>query len=133
MLASDSHSKMSTCAATCAGKIGSSTRRKPYTPIFSRMAANTIEPPVGACVWASGNQVWNGQSGTLMAKPTNVAQNNTEANVAGFHSQRWANSASFAANWPLPASSRNSIKSNVPVARNRNPNATSIPKLPARV
>src|SRR3546814_9656752 len=30
------------------------------------------EPWVGACVWASGSQVWNGNIGTLMAKPTNM-------------------------------------------------------------
>ena len=27
------------------------------------------EPTVGASVWASGSQVWNGNIGTLMAKP----------------------------------------------------------------
>ncbi len=31
-------------------------------------------PAVGAAVWASGNQVWNGQTGTLMAKATKKAQ-----------------------------------------------------------
>src|SRR3546814_6730222 len=30
------------------------------------------EPWVGAWVWASGSQVWNGNIGTLMAKPTNM-------------------------------------------------------------
>ena len=30
------------------------------------------EPTVGACVWASGNQVWNGNIGTLMPKPMNM-------------------------------------------------------------
>ena len=29
------------------------------------------EPTVGASVWASGSQVWNGNIGTLMAKPMN--------------------------------------------------------------
>ncbi len=28
---------------------------------------------VGASTWASGNQVWNGKIGTLMAKPMNRA------------------------------------------------------------
>ena len=32
------------------------------------MAANTIEPPVGASTCASGNQVWTGHIGTLTAK-----------------------------------------------------------------
>ena len=30
------------------------------------------EPWVGACVWASGSQVWNGKIGTLMPKPMNM-------------------------------------------------------------
>jgi hypothetical protein len=32
------------------------------------MAARIIEPPVGASVWASGNQVCTGHIGTLIAK-----------------------------------------------------------------
>ena len=36
------------------------------------MAARITEPSVGASVWASGNQVWNGNIGTLMAKPRNM-------------------------------------------------------------
>ena len=30
---------------------------------------------VGASTWASGSQVWNGNTGTLMAKPTNSSRN----------------------------------------------------------
>ena len=30
---------------------------------------------VGASTWASGNQVWNGKTGTLMAKPMNSSRN----------------------------------------------------------
>src|SRR3954467_4505648 len=33
------------------------------------MADRITEPTVGASVWASGSQVWNGNIGTLMAKP----------------------------------------------------------------
>ena len=40
-------------------------------PSFSRTAARITEPTVGASVWASGSQVWNGNIGTLMAKPMN--------------------------------------------------------------
>ena len=36
------------------------------------MAARITEPTVGASVWASGSQVWNGNIGTLMAKPRNM-------------------------------------------------------------
>ena len=32
--------------------------------------ASRTEPAVGASVWASGSHVWNGNIGTLMAKPT---------------------------------------------------------------
>ena len=41
---------------------------KPYAPSFSMIAARITEPAVGASVWASGSQVWNGNIGTLMAK-----------------------------------------------------------------
>ena len=30
---------------------------------------------VGASTWASGSQVWNGKTGTLMAKPMNRNRN----------------------------------------------------------
>ena len=36
------------------------------------MAAKITEPCVGACVCASGSQVWNGNIGTLTAKPMNI-------------------------------------------------------------
>ena len=47
-------------------------RMKPYVPSFRRMAARITEPTVGAWVCASGSQVWNGNIGTLMAKPRNI-------------------------------------------------------------
>ena len=47
-------------------------RTKPYVPSFSRIAARITEPCVGAWVWASGSQVWNGNIGTLTAKPRNM-------------------------------------------------------------
>ena len=40
-------------------------------PSFSRIAASSTEPTVGASVCASGSQVWNGNIGTLIAKPRN--------------------------------------------------------------
>ncbi len=49
------------------GNMGSRNRRKPYAPIFSSTAARMTEPGVGASTWASGNHVWNGTMGTLMA------------------------------------------------------------------
>src|SRR5688572_10014890 len=37
--------------------------------------ARITEPAVGASVWASGSQVWNGNIGTLMAKARKNARN----------------------------------------------------------
>ena len=45
----------------------------PYVPIFRRTAARMTDPAVGASVCASGSQVWNGNIGTLMAKPMKSA------------------------------------------------------------
>ena len=39
------------------------------------IAARITEPAVGASVWASGSQVWNGNIGTLMAKARKNARN----------------------------------------------------------
>src|SRR5271165_5838051 len=58
-----------------AGKNGSEKRRNPYVPIFSRTPARITEPAVGASTCASGSQVWNGNIGTLIAKPRKNAKN----------------------------------------------------------
>ena len=57
--------------AAC-GSIGSAMRMKPYAPSFRRIAASSTEPTVGASVCASGSHVWNGNIGTLIAKPRNM-------------------------------------------------------------
>src|ERR1035438_9160656 len=57
------------------GNSGSENRRKPYVPIFSRTLAIVTLAAVGASVCASGSHVWNGNMGTLTAKPTKNAQN----------------------------------------------------------
>jgi hypothetical protein len=57
------------------GKNGRQKRRKPYVPIFSSTPARITEPAVGASTWASGSHVWNGKSGTLMAKASAKARN----------------------------------------------------------
>src|SRR5580704_5968894 len=57
------------------GNIGTENRRKPYVPIFSRTPARMTEPAVGASVCASGNHVWNGNIGTLIAKAKKNPQN----------------------------------------------------------
>ena len=41
-------------------------------PSFNSTAARITEPTVGASVWASGSQVWNGNIGTLMPNPRNM-------------------------------------------------------------
>src|SRR5262252_7731869 len=65
------------------GSRGRENRRNPYVPIFSRTLARTTDPAVGASVWASGSQVWNGNIGTFTAKPTKNAQNTHHSAVAG--------------------------------------------------
>src|SRR6516165_3067742 len=57
------------------GKKGNEKRIKPYVPIFSRTPARITEPAVGASTCASGSQVWNGNIGTLIAKPRKNAKN----------------------------------------------------------
>ncbi len=139
MLATARNNNTFRLAATCVGKIGNRIRRNPYTPIFNRIAASTIDPPVGAWVWASGSQVWNGQMGTLIAKPRNVAQNRNDTNTPGsianpirrFTSATITSSARPSS--PLADISRRARKSNVCVARYTNPNANNIATLPARV
>src|SRR3990167_7162612 len=57
------------------GNIGKEKRINPYAPNFSNIAANIIDPPDGASVCASGNQVCTGNIGILIAKPRNNAKN----------------------------------------------------------
>src|SRR5437879_13672806 len=59
---------------TTAGKKGSEKRTNPYVPIFSKTPARMTDPAVGASTCASGSQVWNGNIGTLIAKPIMNAQ-----------------------------------------------------------
>src|SRR5918992_6010528 len=55
-------------SAEACGNIGSEKRRKPYPPIFRRIAARMTEPAVGASTWASGSQVCTGHIGIFTAK-----------------------------------------------------------------
>lgn len=43
-------------------------RNIPYPPSFSRMAARTMEPAIGASTWAFGNQRWRPYSGIFTIK-----------------------------------------------------------------
>ena len=56
-------------------KNGMANRRKPYVPIFRSTPARITEPAVGASTCASGSQVWNGNSGTLIANASAKAEN----------------------------------------------------------
>src|SRR5437763_442990 len=60
------------------GNIGSENRRKPYPPIFNRIAARITEPAVGASTCASGSQVCTGHIGIFTA---NDAKNASQAQV----------------------------------------------------
>ncbi len=71
--------------AAC-GRNGMAMRMKPYVPSFSRIAARITEPCVGAWVCASGNHVWNGNIGTLTAKPMNIPAN---THTAVFVARSW--------------------------------------------
>ena len=44
-------------------------------PSFNSTAARITEPTVGASVWASGSQVWNGNMGTFTPNPRNMPPN----------------------------------------------------------
>ncbi len=55
----------------------------PYVPIFSITAARITEPAVGASVCASGSHVWNGNIGTLTAKPRKNARNTHHCRLDG--------------------------------------------------
>src|SRR5438128_4401235 len=65
----DSRKIIGTKCLDASGRIGRLNRMNPYVPIFRRTAARITEPAVGASVCASGSQVWNGNIGTLIAKP----------------------------------------------------------------
>jgi len=48
--------------------MGSVKRKKPYAPSLSNKLAKRTEPMVGASTCASGNQIWKGNIGILIAK-----------------------------------------------------------------
>src|SRR6266571_4269184 len=70
------------------GRIGRLNRRNPYVPILRSTAARITEPAVGASVCASGSHVWNGNIGTLIAKPRKNARNTHHCTLNGTES-RW--------------------------------------------
>jgi hypothetical protein len=65
------------------GSIGKENLTRPYAPSFSRIAASTTEPPVGASVWASGSQVCTGHIGTLTAKANRKPKKSSTCVLSG--------------------------------------------------
>src|SRR5271155_4239106 len=65
------------------GNIGKENRRNPYVPIFNSTPARITEPAVGASTCASGNHVWNGNIGTLIANPRKNAQKSQSCKSGG--------------------------------------------------
>lgn len=45
----------------------------PYPPSFSRTAASTIDPAIGASTWAFGSQRWTPYSGIFTRKANRQA------------------------------------------------------------
>ncbi len=69
-----------------------------------------IEPAVGASTWASGSQVWNGNIGTLMAKPKNKPPKIHHCKPGGMRCPIWWNCRTEnEAGLPRPAMLRNGI------------------------
>ena len=86
------------------------TRRMPNAPSFISTPACSIETPVGAATWPSGDQVWNGHMPARTPKPT--------MNSGKHHFWK---SSSY---WP----SRSTVRSNVPSAA-----STKMAKMPTKM
>src|SRR5438477_1413500 len=70
-------------SAEATGNIGNEKRKKPYPPIFNRIAARITEPAVGASTWASGSQVCTGHIGIFTAKEAKNASHAQVCNECG--------------------------------------------------
>lgn len=57
-----------------------SIRARPYPPSFSRIAAKTIDPAIGASTCALGSQIWVENIGNFTKNPISVINQNTELN-----------------------------------------------------
>lgn len=64
-------------------------RARPYPPSFSKIAASTIDPAIGASTWALGNHRWVENIGNLTKNPIRVISQNRELIV-----KKWGNSNS---------------------------------------
>ena len=70
-------------SAAAVGNSGKANRTRPYVPIFRSTPARMTEPAVGASTCASGSQVWNGKSGTLIANASVNARKNQNSRCGG--------------------------------------------------
>lgn len=53
-------------------------RARPYPPNFSKIAANTMEPAIGASTWALGNHKWTVNIGSFTRNPAIAKVQKTE-------------------------------------------------------
>jgi len=72
---------------------------KPYAPSFSRIAASTAEPPVGASTCASGSQVCTGHIGTFTENAANRAKNSHTCAVIDSGTRYQSRSAKLPPAW----------------------------------
>jgi hypothetical protein len=91
-------------------------------PSFSSTAARITEPWVGAWVWASGSQVWNGNIGTLMAKPRNMPPK-TRSWVPWAMAPVPLGSNVMSKVWPTPGTSARKYSARKLTSMNAEPNA----------
>lgn len=54
-------------------------RMMPYPPSFNRIAANTIDPAMGASTWALGSQRWSPYTGIFARNADRLANHNRRA------------------------------------------------------
>src|ERR1041385_9015333 len=109
-------SSTSNVARICVGKIGSSSRKKPYTPIFDISPVRTIAVEVGASEYVEGSHPCNGINGTFTASPRNTHQNKTIITAPSFRNEgRIGFTLIIAASFPSRTSSAKSDKLYLPV------------------
>src|SRR5690348_6816990 len=85
--------------STGCGNRGTAMRRKPYAPALPITPAKVISIGVGAAAYASGSQLWNGNSGVLMAKA--IAKRKNRANWVDGPGASLASCARSNVWWPV--------------------------------
>src|SRR5260370_42504347 len=85
--------------STDCGNRGTAMRRKPYAPALPITPAKVISIGVGAALYASGSQLWNGKSGVLIANAS--ANTKNSANWAEGDGGSLASCARTDGWWPV--------------------------------